>query len=261
MTTKRPLCSALANFHVAWSRHIGWGTAGVAVALSLLCVAPQASAESTRTWQLEIKFGPYKPSIDDEFSGGAKPFETIYGDTSVLMGMAELQWQFWRRVGSLSLGVASGYAVDRGKSLADDGTKPGDKTEFNVVPLQLHLQYQFDYLADTYNIPFVPYVKAGFDYWFWWFEDAEGETSKFTDTAGNSLSGAGGTFGWHVGGGMRFLLDWFDEASANAFDLEIGVNNSYVFVEYLYTRVDDFGSSNSIQIGDGLIFGGLAFEF
>lgn len=227
-------------------------------ALGLLAmVSGSALAEqSDQNWQLELKFGPYKPSVDDEFSGGTQPFDTIYGSTSVLLGVAEIDWQFWRGIGSLALGVSGGYSQDRGTALAQDGSKSNDKTTFNVVPLQVHLVYNFDYLATDYGIPFVPYAKGGFDYWIWWFDDASGDTSK-----ANGRDALGGTLGWHVGGGLRFLLDWFDESSANSFDLEIGVNNSYIFGEFLYSQVDDFGSSKSISIGDAMFMGGLAFEF
>jgi hypothetical protein len=237
-----------------------------AALVALLCgvVLTSSSAlaeESPRTFMLEIKFGPYKAAVDDEFSGGAKPFATVYGDTAVMLGMAELQYNVWQRFGTLAIGAASGYAMDKGKAIAGDGSKPGDRTTFNVVPLQLHLAYQFDYLAQELDIPLVPFVKVGFDYWVWWFEDPSDETSKYESPDGETFTGSGGTFGWHVGGGLRFLLDWIDPSSASSFDMEIGVNNSYIFVEFLYAQVDDFGSSNSIRIGDGLLFGGLAFDF
>ena len=241
------------------TRSMRVGLRVLALSVGVLAFSPrsawaQAEAASPVRWTLELKGAPYKARVDSEFSG-AKPFETIYGGSPVLLGMGELDYQFWRGVGSLAVGFSSGYALDNGTAIAGNGTKPGDTTRFNVVPLQLSAVYRFDWLAHRFSIPFVAFAKAGVDYWVWWFRGASGEIPKAAGTRGR-----GGNFGWHVGAGVQFLLDWIDPKSARAFDIEMGVNHSYVFFEYQYARIDNFGSSRALRIGDELFLVGLAFE-
>jgi hypothetical protein len=228
--------------------------------LALLAgLSAPARGEVVRTpinWQVEIKFGPYKAAIDEEFSGSANPFSDIYGDSSVLMGIAEVDFQFWRGVGSLAVGGSIGYARDIGTSIIQGtNTKSNDETSFNVVPMQLSLIYHFDYLAERYSVPLVPFVKVGLDYWVWWFRDASDEVAQ----VGGS-DGQGGTFGWHWSAGLKILLDWIDSDTATSFDNEFGVNNSYIFAEFLWADVDDFGASDSLRVGDHTFFFGLSFE-
>ena len=238
-------------------RCVGGAVRGLASLVALLACSAVAHAEESSpiAWQVELKLGPYKASVDDELAD-AKPFETVYGDNPVLMGMGEIDYQFWRRVGSLAVGFSAGYALDNGTAVnPKDGSKTGDTTRFQVVPMQLSLVYHFDYLAVAYDIPFVPFAKAGLDYWIWWIEDASGEVATV-----DGSDALGGNFGWHVGGGLKLLLDWFDPDSATAFDLEMGVNHSYLFAEFVYARVDDFGSSSAMRIGDGFFLFGISFE-
>jgi hypothetical protein len=226
------------------------GAAAIGVGL-----AGTARAETPIEWQIEVKLGPYKANIDREFSG-ATPFEDVYGSADVLMGLVEIDYQFWRDVGSLGVGLTAGYALDKGTAIdPSTNTKSGDSTAFNIVPISASLVYTFDYLAIEYDIPFVPFAKAGLDYWVWWFRDSNEDIAR-----SGGAKGQGATAGWHVGGGIKFLLDWFDPHSANSFDMEIGVNNSYIFAEFILARVDDFGKSSSLRVGDELFMFGLAFE-
>lgn len=243
----------------------GWMVVFVSVLLLTVGFVPTGRAESPIMWQVELKFGQYKAGIDSEFSdtslpykcGAADgPFECIYGSGGVLMGMVEVDLQFWRGVGSLAVGGTIGYALDNGTALdSTTGAKPGDETSFNVVPMQLSLVYHFDWLAIEHHVPFVPFAKAGFDYWIWWMRNSQDEIA----TADGS-DALGGTFGWHVGGGVKFLLDWLAPDMATTFDLEMGVNNSYLFAEFIYSSVDDFGSDKSLRLGDAFWMFGLAFE-
>lgn len=233
--------------------------APIALAATVVGVSTPAVAErieSPINWQFEIKMGPYKASIDDEFGGAASPFTDIYGSSDVLMGLVEVDYQFWRGVGSLAVGGTIGYALDNGTAIIQGTeTKSNDETSFNVVPMQLSLNYHFDYLDVKFGVPLVPFFKIGLDYWVWWFRDSAGDTPKF-----GGGEGSGGTFGWHWSAGLKINLDWIDNDSAVAIDNEFGVNNSYLFGEFMWADVDDFGSSSSLRAGDHTFFFGLAFE-
>ena len=122
------------------------------------------------------------------------------------------------------------------------------------------MTYRFDWLAQKFKVPLVPYFKGGMTYSVWWVTNGSGEIANTYDLEGEGRAGYGGTFGLHVGGGLQFLLDWFGAGMAAEFDSEIGVNNSYIFFEYAYHSVNDFGSETSFDLGDANFSAGLMFE-
>jgi len=229
---------------------------GALVAMSVLGASPALYAESPILWHIELKGGAYKPSIDGEFAN-AHPFATIYGESPVALGMVEIGLQLYRGpIGVFALSGSFGFSSDEGTSLdpATD-TKPGDATTFNVAPTQASIVYEMTALQRYYEVPFTLFAKGGVDYWLWWVRDANDDIAEYD---GSEAMGA--TMGWHAGGGLRFLLDWLDPGSAQSFDQDIGVNNSYLFAEYTHARVDDFGSASSFRLGNDIFLFGLSFE-
>ena len=131
----------------------------------------------------------------------------------------------------------------------------------HVMPLSLGLTYRFDYLAQKFKIPLVPYVKAGITCAIWWVTNDKGEVANTYAPDGEEALGWSNTFGFYAGGGLQFLLDVLSPRMAAAMDSEAGVNNSYIFVEYLRHELNDFYSAKSINLsGHGISFG-LIFEF
>ena len=106
-----------------------------------------------------------------------------------------------------------------------------------------------------HSIPLVPVLKAGVDYVLWSIDGADGETANYN---GNEASG--GIGGVHASVGLHLLLDIFSDASAASFDLNWGVNNSYLFGEYMVTQIDNF-SDEGFDLSDDIWAFGLAFEF
>ncbi len=216
-----------------------------------------ARAESPRDMVLELKFGPFRPSLDSEFGGRASPFKDIMGSGSVLMTQVEYDYEFYNRFGVAAVGATFGYARNRGKARLSDGQPSNDPTTFHLIPLSLSAVYRFDYLAERYRVPFVPHLKAGFDYYIWWITNAEGKVARAKDGA----AGQGGTFGGHVTFGMAFHMDFLAPDMAQTFDTDVGVNNTYLFAEYLMAWVNDFGSSRSFDLSSRTFLFGIAFEF
>jgi hypothetical protein len=70
----------------------------------------------------------------------------------------------------------------------------------------------------------------------------------------------GGIAGLHGALGMRLLLDVFEPRAAKGFDLEMGVNHSYLFAEYQVMSINNFGDKNSIDLSDSVLMFGLAFD-
>lgn len=220
-------------------------------------VSPIARAESPRDMMLEFKFGPWRPSIDSEFVAGVHPYKDNMGSGNMLMSQVELDVEVYNEVGVLAIGASAGFARDKGKALTKKGEKAEDSTAFNVIPLTLQVAYRFDYLAQKDWFPLVPYVKTGFDYYLWWFTNGVGKVPRTEDGS----IGQGGTFGGHVSLGLSFLMDFLAEDMAQTFDVDFGVNNTYLFGEFVFSFVNDFGSKNSINLSSRYFLFGIAFEF
>ena len=237
------------------------------LALLLLCllVPLAARAESPRNVNLEFKIASwYVPDVDSEFPGDTSPYHDVFGGSSLLLFQSRADYLFYSGVfGTVAGGGGFGYGQKSGHGYLSDGvTKASDSTTLHLLPLDFGVLYAYDWFAQTWNIPIVPYGRFDFVYAFWWFTNGVGDTSSYDAPDGSSSSkGYGGTWGFRVAGGARLLLDTFAPAMARTFDVDFGVNNSYLLVEYVWARIDDFGSAKSIRLGGGYVNFGLAFEF
>ncbi|MBN1946733.1 MAG: hypothetical protein JW797_13745 [Bradymonadales bacterium] len=236
----------------------------VACLILLSATAHQVSAqglESPITSELVVKFGEYRADIDSEFEGTEGPYTRMFGPGGSFYVEMEYCYYLWRHWGALSVGVAVGFVSPSGYGLLADGTNSVDETDLNVLPTRFNLAYRFDVLPRELSIPLVPYLTVGLDYYLWWINSAAGIATYRSPDSEVIEEGRGQTFGWHVAGGVQFLLDVLAPRMSRTFDANTGVNNSYLFVEYLYADVSDFGSDSSFQLGDSTLLFGLAFEF
>lgn len=212
----------------------------------------EAAAESTVNMMFEFKAGLYGP---DKLG---KAWDEHFGKKSSYLVEGEFDWQIWRGVGSVAIGFHLGYGDVTGKSIQEDGGKSVDSTELHWLPLRISVIYRFDYLWTRFAVPLTVYGKIGFDYSFWWILDGSDSIAKTDD----GKKGYGGVFGYHVVAGLAFVLDWLAPDMAKAFDVEWGINNSYIFAEYMYVQLDNFGYKKSFNLTDEAAFlFGLALEF
>ncbi|MDX9724557.1 MAG: MXAN_2562 family outer membrane beta-barrel protein, partial [Myxococcota bacterium] len=223
-----------------------------AAATILLFVPFAAYAESPIDMVFEVKAGPYAP---DQLGS---TYDQYFGDDSALVFEFELDYQLYRGIGSAAIGASFGYGGVTGKALTPEGETSIDETSLDWLPLRLQAVYRFDLLAQRLDVPIAFQVKLGLDYYLWWIEDGGGDTA--VNEQGED--GSGGTFGWHTAFGISLLLDWLSPTLAKGFDVEWGVNNSYLFAEFLYASINGFGSSSSLDLStDGTYQIGLALEF
>ncbi len=228
--------------------------------LGAALLAPAASAESPRSMMLELHGGSYAPDVDSAFDG-ATPWKDTFGSGELTMLRMHLDYALWHGFGTVAVGAGFGYGWADGKARNSEGEATTDEVGFNLLPLQASLVYRWDWAAVEHSVPLVPYVKVGLSGAFWWATDAKDNISNTRAADGTGREGNGLTLGWHVAGGLMFLLDIFSDSMAAGFDNESGVNNSYLFAEYLHTSLDDFGSAESIVLSDDALSFGLAFEF
>ncbi len=229
---------------------------GLALVLPGLAMAK----ESPLTSSLDLRFGSYSPAIDSEFAGkGASPYGKIMHDGTWEFGL-NMTWRIWEDYGDLSAGFGAGYWSKDGNALTLAGVSSADTTTLSMVPLSIDVVYRYDVLAKRYKFPLIPYAKAGLVYGLWWMENGLGNLSRYTAADGTSSKGMGGTGGVQGTIGIRLLLDVFEPQAASSFDIEMGVNHSYLFAEMRALSLNDFGSKKSIDLSANIFYMGLAFD-
>lgn len=241
-------------------------------ALAVVATAPTVSAQSTlngieddREWgtpitsALELRLSPFDPAVGDLFEG-TNPWEETFGSRNPWNLEVEYDYQFWRGIGSAAVSFEMGFARVSGQSVDDTGARTPDKTRFARIPFRVGAVYRFDYLQERWGVPLVIALKAGLDYHLWKVRGPDG-VSEFETDGGDTLRARGATHGWHAGIAAHLLLDFFAPGMARGFDASVGVNNSYLFAEYRYENINDFGDAKSWDLSSPSVVFGLAFEF
>ena len=67
-------------------------------------------------------------------------------------------------------------------------------------------------------------------------------------------------WGWQINPGVMLRLDWMDRGAMTQMDSSSGVNHISVFGEYQLSRLNNFGQSNALNVGDSTFLVGLAVE-
>ena len=249
----------------AVSRGIGVSCALIAIGAFPSSAAAQVISsqndryKSPQHFALELRFGPYKPDIDSEFSGPdpAHPYQDFFGSGRKLMSQIEFDYQIIRHVGSAGVGLGIGYFNESGRNLTvPDGTVSADTSTLTLIPFSLSAVYRFDWGLEYLKIPLVPYGKLGLDYVMWSIANGNGDVPEAAGGIGH-----GGTWGWHAAVGLSFVLDFLDPVAAHQFDVESGVNHTHLFVELGHWDVSGLGAANKLHVGDTTWVGGLLFEF
>jgi hypothetical protein len=205
---------------------------------------------------VEIRLGGYRPALDSEPAlNGAQPFYEIFGKSSLLLVELEMQRFFYQDIGTAGVSVSLGYAEKYAAAQTVGGAASAERTGFHVLPIHVRGVYRFDYPAFRWGIPLVPYIKPGLVFTpFWITKGGELETSLLGGT------GRGAKFGWEVVGGLAFMLDVLEPRLARDFDSDLGVNHSYLFAEYTYAKVNNFGGKG-FDLSDGYWMFGLALDY
>ncbi len=227
----------------------------LALALALAAAPSSTRAQpSPRRGSFELGAGTYRPDIDSDLAAPG-PYEQVFGSGRGWMLRAGVSRTLYDRVGSLELGLRTGWFHDSGKGLVDDGgtlVESGDDTSINVIPTSVTLTYRFDWLVERYGIPLAPYGRVALERYNWWVADGRDGWAK-----------EGATNGWSMTGGLAFLLDFLEPGAARTLDRETGVNHTYLFFDVTRSQVDDFGGSRSWDLSDEelSLAGGLLFIF
>lgn len=203
--------------------------------------------ESPRNMMVEVKLGSYYPYVDRpltcDMTKNECPYQRILGGAMLLVEL-EIERQVFQKFGSVSVGASLGYAEKYGRALTDSGAMTSEPTALRVLPMRLLAAYRFDYAAIKWGVPLVPYVKGGFQLVHWW-----ATKGAQTEVASNQSTGAGWSYGLVATGGLAFMLDVLDRRLARDFDTGMGVNHTYLFAEFNYAEVDNFGQKTRLADG------------
>jgi hypothetical protein len=216
--------------------------------------------ESPQSAAVEIRFGPYSPNVDEEFSGsGQAPFERFFGEEegSSYMLSFEADWQMLRipHFGSLGPGIGWGMTSFDGTTFRSNGEEASQTTSLTLMPMYAVGVLRADVIARETPVPLVPYAKFGLGYALWWTDDGIGLSRDV-----NGVTGEGASYGYQWALGLMLLLDPFDRTSARDLDSTAGVNNSYLFFEWYNSDLNGFDSGDQMQVGTNTWMLGLAVE-
>ncbi|MGH1342147.1 MAG: MXAN_2562 family outer membrane beta-barrel protein [Nannocystales bacterium] len=231
---------------------------------------------SPQRFAVEIKMGPYLPDIDRKYDGsGLGPYATLFGETDSggvateepkngLMPVLGFDWQFFYAGGPLGLGTQVAFFRDKASAILANPTpedttirSSADSATFTLLPVSALISYRFELLADRFKVPLVPYAKAGPTYALYWARDGRRNIARDED----GDKGLGGVWGYTLNAGMMLRLDFIERGTAKKLDQTTGINHTYVFGEFSFSRLDNLGIGNSISVGDATWFAGLAIEF
>ena len=140
-------------------------------------------------------------------------------------------------------------------------------TSLTILPLSASLVYRADQLLERYNLPLMPYVKAGVSYSFWWAHAGGEIASQSIDTNDEGIQGEGGTLGYQFTAGLALNLNWLSSSPHTKGGLQM--LGSHLFFEASLLQVDQFGSAynsttesyNHLQLNDVVYSLGLNFDF
>jgi len=249
---------------------------GVAVAAPMLLMPASASAqwadhpdetdwrredrpvyESPQSWAFEMRFGPYKPRIDEEFDASPGPYERIFGDANRVFVGAEVDYQAFRIpwVGTFGPGVGWQFTKMSGVAKVEGTDEDSAETaRLWIMPMYLVGVLRIDVFSREAGVPLVPYGKLGAGYALWKASNDLGTSSY------DGVSGKGHSAGWQWAAGLALQLDPFDRRAAAELDESAGVNHSYLYFEWMNANLDNFGRGDHMRVGATTWAIGLTFE-
>lgn len=212
-------------------------------------------------WHAGVRIGPYLPEID-EGSGQAQFAQLFKGARP--MPMLDIDRIVWRGAGQIAVGFSAGYMqwFAHAHVMSDDPENPQlittrDTNTFRLIPLALSAIYRATWLADTRGIPVIPYVRGGLAYDIWRLSS---RTDHLCADHGMACARAGSSFGVQGAIGLAIRAERIDPASAVS-ARQSGILHAGLYAELSIAKVDGFGASDKLSVGDRTWSAGVDFEF
>jgi opacity protein-like surface antigen len=255
-------------------RKIGAWLAAGGVGAALFGASASASADESgvldthrdhgmtaQNFAIEVRVALYQPQVDsDPQLRGATPYASTFGNGMHFEGAMEFDWQALRipDVGTLGPGISLGYTNMNGTAQRVDGGYPASSegTTLEILPMYLVGVFRLDALWRQLHVPLVPYAKAGLGYALWRASNTVG-----TSVAPNGVVGEGHTWGSQLAAGLAFNIGVFDPGSVRQLDEATGINNTYLFAEYMLSTLDGIAQKDPLRVGSDSFVFGATFEF
>ena len=226
----------------------------------------KADERPPRRLLFALKIDRYDPQIDTEaglVAQAARPYHDIFHGRAPLRWQLEVDWQVAHPFGALLIGGTVGYWQNISKGLNHETGLPSDDTALlDVVPVGLIATYRFDWPADRFNVPIIPYAQLGLQKAYWASFNGRGDVSRFRSAPADSGDrGSGWTTGWTSALGFALALDWLDPSLAREAFNDIHLQRTSLFAEYGWTNLTGFGKSKALILSDRAWRFGLALEF
>jgi hypothetical protein len=186
--------------------------------------------------------------------------------------MLDVDRILWRGFGQFGVGGSIGYMQKTANAWAD-GSVPGDpnrmrsagdENTFRLLPTAITATYRFTWFDDEYGVPVVPYVRGGLAYYMWWVRTNGKTASSCWDGTHTDKCDAddaiGGSFGVVGSIGLAIRAERVDANAAQSMH-ESGIEHAGFYGELSLAKVDGFGSSTKLSVGDATWFAGVDFEF
>ncbi len=222
-------------------------------------------------WQAGLRIGPYTPAIDAQL--GKPVYQEMFGGGASILPMIDFERIIWQGQGAVAIGASIGYLSKTAHAYQDmttpgDPNRPrseGDTTSFSLVPFALTVVYRATQLDDDYGIPIVPFARLGLAYDVWWVRAPSGDFAQVCSNGGmepdcSQNLARGASMGITGEIGITVRAERIDTDAARSMR-EGGLLHAGFFAEYQLAKVDGFGSSTKLAVGDNTWFGGVSFDF
>jgi len=218
----------------------------VAAVLTLLLTAGLAQAQSDNDihWQESPRYGSWSFNIGLMFFSD-EDFQDVYGNR----GMAFYNMHAGvRLIHELELTGTIGYGFVEGRGVTPGSREKTDEWyKLHIAPGGPGLTYRFNFVLDQ---PVVPYIGGSALISYWMEERMEGSWKRRSYAYG----GCGNA-------GLLILLDKLEKRASGALESEWGINNTYLFYDYRYTKLDNFDSDEYADLSSHFHSLGLLMEF
>jgi hypothetical protein len=225
--------------------------------------AVAANIGSPQYFAFELRFGPYWPQVDNQFSEEKGPYEKVFGTGPQFYFGLEADFLPLRipYVGLLGPGLGWGYTSTSAEAkIVSTGKPSGQDTSLSIMPMYAVAVLRVDEIMRRTWVPLVPYVKIGLGFALWKTTEGSSTSTYLSEDGNTRYTGASNSAGLQLALGGMLSLNFLDPRSAARLDASTGVNHIYLFGEWMNSRLNGLGSRAALRVGTSTFVGGLALD-
>ncbi len=188
---------------------------------------PRANAD------FEMRYGPYFPS--------SAAVTSVYGDSGHAVLWLDGGIKI-TRFAELDLGVGFYQSLSTLVAINDVDSHSAEHTMLTAWPFTGGLTARVDIAKEQL---IVPTASIGMDYWLW------RENWYVSSSTGGDSEVSGGELGWHWGLGVNLLLDRIEPSRADWLTTSMGIDDTYIVVDWRMQELGAFGTGDGVSLFDG----------